>query len=121
MNMTDKPIKTDLPDQNYIPIPGTLERYAEVYGVASHDKRPVVWGRYRMGSTAAARANKLARHPNNDAFGLRFAQRTFLDDVYIIAYLEDEDLDKMHVAMTYDQWLTIHGFPDDLKEAGLRG
>lgn len=119
--MTEKPLKIDLPDQDYTPVPGTLDRYREVYGIASCDKRPVVWGRYRLGSTAAARANKLARHPNNDEFGLRFAQRTFLDDVYIIAYLDDADLEKMHVAMTYDQWLSIHGFPDDLAEAGLRG
>lgn len=101
-------------DSKYIPVPGHLERYREVHERITSEDRPVVWGRYSSGSTAASRVSKLTRHPNNDEFNLRFAQRAFADDVYILAYLTDEQAEKMNVSMTYDMWRDFHSYPDDL-------
>lgn len=109
------------PDKTYPIVPGSLERYAEVYSRIMAEDRPVVWGRYSTSATAASRVNKLSKHKNNDDFGLRFAQRAFADDIYILAYLHDHHLDQMGTTMSYELWREVHGFPDDLQEAGIDG
>lgn len=102
-------------DKTYPPVPGSLERYREVAELIQAEDRPVAWGRYLTGTTAAARVNKLPKHKNNEGLDLRFAQRAFADDIYIFAYITDEQLAQLGVVMTYDMWRDTHGFPDDLQ------
>lgn len=102
-------------EKTYPPVSGTLERYRDVHAQIQAENRPVAWGRYRNSLTASARVSKLAKHKNNDGLGLRFALRTLADDVYIFAYLTDEQATALGTTMTYGIWRDVHGFPDDLE------